>query len=121
MRRLAWCTLAFAGCVHRARPPRNVVDQLSRSDGRSESGAAPGSLVHAYRAIVRPVLGAECRWLPGDSEELVRSMRSCGAVRATYGAFAELLEEPDLYAEQPPVLISGGRLRWLRGDLWCDP
>jgi hypothetical protein len=120
MKRLAWCALFTAACAHRARPPDNVVDLLFRSQDRAETAADAGTAVDAYRALVRPALGSQCRWLPSDSEYLVRSTGSCGAVRATYAAFAQLLEEPDLSAAEHPVITSGG-LRWLRAGLRCDP
>ena len=121
MRWVAAGTLVLgAACSHQSRPPANIIDELSRSEGRPETPASGGTAVATYRLIVRPVLGSQCPWLPSDSEFLVRSIRNCGAVAATYRAFGRLLEEPDISALPVPLTNDGGRLRWFSGDLRCD-
>lgn len=97
-----------------------MVDQLWRGGGDLETPAPRGSFVSAYRTFLRPVLGSRCPWLPSDSEFLVRAMRSCGAVPATYAAVARLLEEPDISSSRRVYVADGMRIRWLGGDSWCE-
>ncbi len=117
--RLTLCIVAAACAGPRAPRAASVIDELARGHGTLETAAPAGSAVAAYRALLRPILGSNCPWLPSDSEFLVRGMRACGVVPSTYAAFARLLEEPDISRSQPSHAIYRGRLRWFDSELRC--
>lgn len=118
----ACCALVAAGCAHRSLPVRgNVTDELARAAGVAETQADPGSPVSAYRRLIAPVLGSTCRWLPSDSEYLVRSARRCGGVSSLYATFAGVLEEPDVDRVGLRYVVDHDRVRWVRRGLPCEP